>query len=331
MSKETNALKLVIEPGKEEQSTLDGQSRICNWLYNHCIERSHNFKDQFKRGSKDAGKIVYSKRGLRNLLPKIKEEHPFLKVVHSSPLKNTALRCSDAIRAHQKSKRGERKGKPIGWPKFRSWKRGWFSLFYDEPNKGFLIEDQKLKLSLGMGKDRKQRYIEIHMPDAALLKGKKIRNLRIVSELGQYFAVFTVELEKKELKPIGKVIALDPNHKNFAYGVDTEKKAIEIDSPLWLKKYDKRIDELKGRRDRCNKKSKKVPVLDTQGQPTGKERIVPSKEWLKRNHTLHRALHKRREQTKTFMFTTAHQLFKDYDCVAIGDYAPQGGGLSRKM
>ncbi|MCX6990547.1 MAG: transposase [Chlamydiae bacterium] len=331
MSKETNGLKLLIEPQQEEQKILDGQSRICNWLYNDLLDKAQTYKKEFKEGNKESGRTLYTKRGFRNLLPQMKEHHPFLKEVHSSPLKNAALRCSDAIRTHQKSKKGLRKGKLVGWPKFRGWKRKWFSLFYDEPTKGFSIEGQTLKLSLGMGEDRKQRSIEIPLPEAAVLKDKKIRNLRIIFELGKYFAVFTIEKEMQKLKPLVKVIALDPNHKNLAYGVDTEKRALEIEAPLWLKNYDKRIDELKSKRDRCNKKSKKVAVLDTKGNPIGKVRNVPSKQWLKRNDTLQRALHKRREQTKTFMFTAAHKLFKEYDCVAIGDYTPNGGGLSRKM
>ena len=42
-------------------------------------------------------------------------------------------------------------------------------------------------------------------------------------------------------------------------------------------------------------------------------------------------LHKRREQTKTFMFTSAHRLFRDYDCIAIGDYTPKGEGITTQM
>ncbi len=31
------------------------------------------------------------------------------------------------------------------------------------------------------------------------------------------------------------------------------------------------------------------------------------------------------------MFTTAHTLFRDYDCVAIGDYTPHGEGITTPM
>lgn len=332
MPKENLVLKLRLEVNREAISEIDGQSRICNWLYNHLLEKSQQLKQAFIQ-SKDpeAAKTLYTQRGLRNLLPKVKEEHPFLKVVHSSPLKNTALRLSDAIRAHQKSKKGKRKGKQMGWPKFRAWRQDWFSLFYDEPEKGFMIQDKTLVLSLGMGQDRQHRALTLKLPEAHLLKDKTIRNLRITSELGIYYAIFTIQKELPARKPISKTLALDPNHKNLAYGVDTEGTAIEIAAPRWLKSYDKRLDELKRKRDSCDKKSKKVPVLDEKGHPIGKEYYLSSRRWKKYDRTLKSALHKRREQTKTFMFTSAHRLFRDYDCIGIGDYTPNGEGITTPM
>lgn len=329
MPKENIVLKLLAEAASfEDAGVLDGQSKICNWLYNHLLEKAIQLKQDFKGGNQEAAKMLYTERGLRNLLPKIKEENPFLKVVHSSPLKNAALRLSTSIRTFQKSKR---KKKKTGWPKFRSWKRKWFSLFYDEPDKGFSIEGTSLILSLGMGEDRKRRSLTLLLPDAKLLEGKTIRNLRITYELGKYYAIFTLQKELPAQKPISKVIAFDPNHKNFAYGVDIEGKAIEIASPSWLKTFDKRIDELKAQRDRCKKKNKKQPVLDSTGKPTGKEFYLPSRQWKKYNLALSKAYRKRREQTKMFMYATANKLFQNYDCVGVGDYTPQGGGNTPRM
>ena len=130
----------------------------------------------------------------------MKEENPFLKVVHSSPLKNTALRLSQAIQAHQKSKKGKRR--LVGFPKFRAWKQKWFSLFYDEPNKGFKIENKNLILSLGMGQERKQRSVTLFLSNADLLKDKTIRNLRITSEFGEFYATFTIQKELPAKKTI---------------------------------------------------------------------------------------------------------------------------------
>ena len=42
-------------------------------------------------------------------------------------------------------------------------------------------------------------------------------------------------------------------------------------------------------------------------------------------------MHKRKEQTKTFIFTLAHRLCRNYDCIGIGNYTPRGGGITKKM
>ena len=325
------SVKLQLEAEEKTFRITDGLSRICNWLFNHLLDVANGLKEDFKAaGTPDSAKTVYSKRGLRNLVPRLKKEFPFLNTVHSSPLKNAALRLSDAIQAHQKSKKGKRKGH-AGWPKFRSWKAQWFSLFYDEPAKGFWVHGDVLRVSCGKTSSGERISLQFRLRDAHRLKGYAIRNLRITCEGGVYYAIFSVYAALPESKPIHNVIALDPNHKNFACGVDTSGTSIEIDPPRWLKQFDRRIDELKSKRDRCQKKSKKVPVTDIDGNPTGKEYSRPSRRWEKLDAVLGRVKHKRREQTKTFEFTLAHALCRRYDCIAIGDYAPKGQGVTKAM
>lgn len=332
MSRGNAVLRLELVPLQEEAETLDGQSRILNWLYNRLLEMAKVLKDHYiQTQDEESAKTLYTKRGLRNLVPKLKQEHPFLKVVHSSPLKNGALRLTEAIQAHQKSKKGKRKGRQVGFPSFRSWSRSWFSLLYDEPNKGFKVGINELTLSLGVDKEGKRRSLTLRMKNSHLLKGKTIRNLRIIKEGQHYYALFTVCKALPEKKPIQKIIALDPNRKNFAYGVDTLGNALEISAPGWLKKYDKRLDELKSKRDRCKRKSKQLPVLDSEGNQTGKSYFLPSKRWKQFIALYERVLTKRRDQTKTFVYTLAHRLCKEYDVISVGNYTPHGGGITTSM
>ena len=99
----------------------------------------------------------------------------------------------------------------------------------------------------------------------------------------------------------------------------------------WLKPFDKRIDELKSKRDRCNKKAKLVEVLDYEGKPMGKQRWQPSKNWSKYDRALQKVYAKRREQIKTFCYTLSNALCREYDLISVGDYTPHGGGISKKM
>ena len=275
------AIKLEMVGEPPLFCSLDGQSRICNWAFNHLLDQANQSKADFiATGQNASAALVYSERGLRNLLPSLKATYPFLKSVHSSPLKNTALRLSSAIRAHQNGKKKKRKTKS-GWPRFRSWKSKWFSLLYDEPGKGFKVTDDTLRLSLGQDENGKRSYLSFRLKEAFLLRGHTIRTLRIIKEGTTYYAVFTVSIELPPKKQLKRAIALDPNHKNLAFGVDTDGVSIEIEAPFWLKGYDRRIDELKSKRDRCQKRAKKAPVLDSQGLPTGKEYTIPSRRWQK--------------------------------------------------
>jgi putative transposase len=323
--------KLQLEADKDTWLVVDGQSRICNWLYNQLLEKANFFKQQFiDTGNAECSRIVYTKYGLRDLIPKLKKEHPFLKTVHSSPLKNSALRLTQTIQAYQKGKKGKRKNS-TGWPSFQAWRAHWFSLYYDEPNKGFKITGDTLELSLGADKNRKRLSVSLQIKDAHLLKGHAIRTLRIVKENGLYFAICAVQGVLPVKKPIKTAIALDPNHKNMVYGVATNGKAIEVEAPRWLQAHDKRTDELKSRRDRCNKKAKKMLAVDSEGQPTGREYYLSSREWEKRNRVLERHLHTSREQKKTYMYTLAHSLCQEYDFIGIGNYAPDGTGVTTSM
>lgn len=291
-----SAVKIPLMVSEPEANILDSQSRIANWLYNQL------------------------------LIPALKEQHPFLKVVYSSPLKNAALRLSQAIRAYQDGKKGKRK-KEVNWPCFRAWKRSWFSLQYDEPWKGYDLKGRALYLSLGKDAVGKQLMLILTMAEALphWVNREHIRQCRIVKEGHVYSVVFTVERKLANGKDLTKVVALDPNHQNFSYAVGTDGRATEIENPYFLKTLDKRIDRLKAKRDRKKKKAKLITRED------GSSFWLPSRQWQYLNTRLQDVYRKRREQTKVYLYTVANRLYKDYDAVGIGDYVPHGGGITRQM
>ncbi len=324
-----STISLDLHPDKKSAHCVDDQSRKCNSLFNNLLEVANDKRQKAREtGDKEVVKTIYSAYGLRNLVPKIKEEHPYLKSVHSSPLKNAALRLTGAIQDYDDSCKGRRKGKKIGWPRFNAWKSNWFSLLYDEPGKGYKVIGNILHLSLGVGLDNKRRSLQIPIADAHLLKDQDVRNLRIVKAHGIFRAVFTVVRKVPDPKPITKIIAFDPNHKNLLYGVDNTGGALEIEAPYWLKAYDRRIDELRSALDRCEKRSKKIEVQAGTKIITYWEK---SRRFKKLRATLDKALAKRREHIKLFCYRIANQLCKRYDFIAIGDYAPQGQGITTPM
>lgn len=324
-----SAVKLRLDVDERTVAILDSQSRIANWLYNHLLEQANLLRQEFVK-SQDAavGKTLYSQRGLRNLIPGIKEQHGFVKSLYSSVAKNVAMRLSLAIREYQKSRHGKR-GKPVSWPRFRAWKRNWFSLQYEEPWKGYALSGKEIKLSLG--KDDKGKQLHVALPLAeplpAFFAAEDVCQLRITKEAARFYAVFTIErsLPPAQTQPPARVIALDPNHKNFAYGVDTLGQATEIANPYFLKPLDKQIDAIKARRDHCKAKSRQITRED------GTTFWLPSRRWQFFDARLQTLYFKRREQTKTYLYTIANRLLREYDAVSVGSYTPHGGGISRKM
>ena len=124
--------------------------------------------------------------------------------MHSSPLKNAALRLSEAIQAHQNRKKESEEDNEIGWPRFRSWQAVGFLFFFDEPNKGFKVLEDTLLLSLGMGDEGNDNPLSFILKEAYLLNNQSIRNLRMLKTAGIYYAVFTVQ-ELLAQKPIKHV------------------------------------------------------------------------------------------------------------------------------
>ncbi len=45
----TAVLKLTLEVDVATAITLDGQSRICNWLYNKLLTTAHKFREEYKQ------------------------------------------------------------------------------------------------------------------------------------------------------------------------------------------------------------------------------------------------------------------------------------------
>lgn len=318
-------VKLRLYLNEEQSNILDGHSRICNFLYNMLLEKANNLKEEYKKTlDSDIAKILYTKYGLRDLIPGIKNNHKFLNVVYSSCLKNAALRLTSVIQDYQKSKKGRRKGKHTGWPRFRKWSLKWFSLYYEEPFKGYSIKNNILQVSLGMGLDRKRKSLNLKI-EKYDFKNKKVKTLRIKKQHNVYYAVFTIEKELPKTKKATRYIALDPNHENLSWGVDNLGNSIKIEYPKHLKFFDKKIDELKSKIDKCVKKLHKKYTTEK------KIYYKPSRRWNKLDKILKKMYIKRQEQTKHYLYTLANKLCSQYDYIAIGNYTPKGGGINRGM
>lgn len=332
--------KVPLRVTAEQARLLDGQSKIANKLYNDLKAEADDLRAQYARarenGNDDRAKAIgaqlYTERGLRDRVPALKADRPYFNAVHSSVLKNAALRLSRAIRSHQKDKAH------FGWPGFRRWKNAWFSLEYEEPGKGWSVEAETLHLQFGKDADGNRLGVSVGLVKAPK-RVREAKGVRIVKEHGRYFAVFTLEERPVRKRPAGpratekgetdapSCVYIDPNSKNLGYGVGTDGAAFEIDNLPGLRDLDVRIDKLKRKRDRCTKHSQKVEFVRKDGSVH--RHWVASRAWRRRDRAVKRLEHVRREWIKQYLFATAHRLFDLYDVVGIGDWSPQNGDHGR--
>jgi putative transposase len=361
------ARKVGVEFAAEDAYPMDGRSRICNWVYNRLLDAANELMAELsmlqgygliddpllwhmetrtkknKDGTKESVEVnvgpvqriletVYSENGLRDLLPELKKKHPFLRSVHSSLLKNAARRLSKAIKRHQETRSGKCKGKPSGWPGYRSWRRDWFSLEYEERNKGWSLADgNRLTVSLGQNAVGKMMSVtgtliapppDLHLADT----------VRLVKEQGRLFAVFTVAKAMPEPKPVSTAVYIDPNISNTGYGLDLDGSAFEIERLPFLRPLDRQMDKVKRKRDRCQRKSMWEDTVHADGSVT--TRFRPSRQWSTLDRVLKRLEDKRREQIKHALFSLANTLFRTYDLVGIGNFVPANAdhhlGATRK-
>lgn len=280
-------------------------SSLCNKLYNFLLEECNNGY----KNNKD--KKLLSGRNLRNYIVNIKQKNQYFYEVHSSPLKNVAFRLKEAF---------EHFFQGNGYPKFRSNKVKWFSLLYDEANKGIKISGKSIKISLGYKKDNGGNKIRLYA--YASLKEKIrngiIKNFRITKENEKYYLIVCLEVKdilKNEVQN-KKIISIDPNHKNFFVGINNEGKSVEFENLYQIKYFDKEIDKLKSKRDKCLRKS--VKCINEYGN----EYFKPSRRYSRINKALNKVYFKRKMQIKDALYKISHNLCDNYDVILIGNYVP---------
>ena len=168
--------------------------------------------------------------------------------MHHSPLKNAAIQLKES---YDRFFQGLSE-----MPHFRSYSKKWFSLYYDEPNKGFKIKENKeIDLSLGKIKveetdkkgntreKEKQLHIKGKLKETLRYgKGGRVKTFRLCKEKNRFYGIFTIEEPDKELKTAEpkRWISIDQNHKNFFVGADYKGETYEFERLYADKYFDKK-------------------------------------------------------------------------------------------
>jgi len=218
-----------LYPNKEQREFLNRQIGHCRFVYNKILEIAIN---DFKNNGKKWNFYEYKK-----LLPKLKEQYPFLKEANSQSLQ-------EAVRWLDRAFKNFFKGLS-GFPKFKKKKRTNAVVipqhFKIEGNR---VKIPKLKTPI---KFKKHREIE-----------GEIKSISIVrTPTGKYYLNVLVDREIKPLPPTDKVVAIDMGLTHFATLSTGEK----IENPRYLERTLRRIKRLQRKLSRKVKGSKNYQKL----------------------------------------------------------------------
>lgn len=121
------ALKIRLYPSEDQKTLLNKTFGCCRLLYNERLREHIDWYDANKGLPKD------QRSKFKGKLPKQlrEEKYEFLNEVAAEPLINSQRNCEQAFSNFFKSFSGKRKGKKVGYPKFKSKKdrRDSFSLY----------------------------------------------------------------------------------------------------------------------------------------------------------------------------------------------------------
>jgi putative transposase len=202
------AYKFRIYPSKKQEELLNHHLWLAKNLWNELLELSKQMYEDFGYFStKNTLQLMVKNYGL-----------------YSQTQQEIAHRVSNAIFRVFKTKK---KGKKIGFPRFKSFDR-MKSLHYPQYESGFSL-DKKLKVT---------PFGEIAIKKHREIKGDT-KTLTLKREAsGKWFAVFSVEEEKKQPKENkGEAVGIDLGLMTFA----TFSNGMRITNPRHFKKYEDRL------------------------------------------------------------------------------------------
>ncbi len=213
-------------PTKSQQATLNKTRELCRWVYNEVISiRKNSWKQEQK---------TVTRYDTIKMLPEWKYSKSELNKVYSQVLQEVCTRVDLAFNAFfRRVKAGE---KP-GYPRFRGYGR-YDSFTY--PQTGFRLVSNHLYLSK-IGKLK----IVLHRP----IKGK-IKTLTIrCSNLGNWYACFSCEINSNVLPQNNKAVGIDVGLASFA----TYSNGKKITNPRFFNKDEKKLAKIQRKHSKTEK------------------------------------------------------------------------------
>ena len=249
--------KLKIKISKKDADRLEKQSNLCRVLYNTALEqRIMVWKGQRKSLS------VYDQK---KELPELKDELPEFKQIYNKYLSETLFRLENTFKSFfQRCKEGKEKK---GFPRFRG-KHYFFTLTCS----GMYIKRINSKT--------------LQLPQKIIVKTyedipNKFGEVNIIKKNGQWYVTLVIEVEETIPDKLNNgIIGIDLGLKKLVTGVTTDNKIIERTHRKPTRKELNRLDNLRSKRDRCIKGSRRYNFLTFRLKKEGEKWRNRMIDWL---------------------------------------------------
>ena len=218
-----------LYPNREQEGFLNRQIGYCRFFYNKLLEI---VKRDYEQEGKKWNYYEYKK-----LLPKLKEESPFLKEANSQSLQEAVKWLDRAFKNFFKGL--------SGFPKFKSKKR---TNSISIPQH-FRIEGNKVRVPKINTPIRFIKHREIE---------GKIKSISITkTPTGKFYLNVIMEREVRSLQKTNRVVAIDVGLTHFC----TLSTGQKIEKPRHLIRTEQRIKKLQKQLSRKNKGSRRFRIL----------------------------------------------------------------------
>ena len=232
------AVKYRIHPTKGQEHLIDKTIGCARFVYNNLLS---DYKQQIEEGIKPQVKLVTF----------LKQTSDFLNEVDSLALMNGRANLENALKAFYNSRKGERKGRKVSFPKVHSKHKSKWSYTTNNQHGTVRFENGRIKLpKIGFIRAELHRIMDGTIKSVTVTKSRD----------GKYYASVLFELKDKRqhpIKPYGelKIIGIDMSMEHLA--VDSET-TVSPTKPKFVRNYrksEKRLARLQRRMSRKKKGS----------------------------------------------------------------------------
>lgn len=317
------AYKYRLYPTKNQTETLNRFFGCARKVYNLCLAWYIDAYNAYKSDGTPIGKQP-DYTHFRNM-----PEYAFLKECDSVALQQARRHFDEALEAFLKSRKGERKGRKAGFPKFK--KKGAAKDTYTTFNNGGCIklssDGKRIKLpKVGMVR------IVLHRPFAGTIRSANVSR----SRSGKYHISLTVETGQPE-KPLfnrvprvskPSVAGLDMSMEGFAVSSDPS----DVTKPKYVREY-RRNERRLSRLQRMLSRKAFTGTGEYRTDSSGKEVEIrrPSKNREKARLRYAKACEKLANRRREFCIQTALHYVRKYDAVVLEDIDLQSMSKSLRL